>query len=149
MTFVVQSSYSTSVSRSSITIARLIVLIGFDALTTFCDVDFRVMLLVVGLKIGSLVDLVSELAFESVFDLGVGEIVGVDILLFVVVSSASLKVTFRLVCTILLTRFYSLKMVIVSYSISYSFSDRGAILLSCLICGLSAYAVHLKVLICL
>jgi hypothetical protein len=149
MTSVVQSSYSTSVSRSGITMARLTVLVGFDAPTTFCDVDFRVMFLVVGLKIDLLVDSVSESAFELVFDLGVGEVVEIDILLFVVASSASLKVTFRLVRTILLTKSYSLKMMITSYSTSYSFSDCGAILPSCLICGLSAYAVHSKILICL
>jgi hypothetical protein len=147
MTSVVQSSYSTSVSRSSITMARSTVLIGFDALITSCDVDFRVMFLVVGLKIGSLVNLISESAFESVFDLGIDEIVGVDILLFVVVSSASLKMTFRLVRTIFLTKFHNLKMVVASYSTSYSFSDRDAILPSCLICGLNAYAAYLKVLI--
>jgi hypothetical protein len=149
MTSVVQSSYSTSISRSSIIMARLTVLIGFDVFIASCDVDFRVMLLVVGLKIGLLVDLVSESAFESVFDLGVDEIVGVDILLFVVTSSASLKVTFRLVRTIFLTGSHSLKMVVASYPTSYSFSDRGAILPSCLVCGLSAYTTHLKVLICL
>jgi hypothetical protein len=126
---------------------RSTVLIGFDALTTFYNVDFRVMLLVVGLKVDLSVDSISESAFESVFDLGVNEIVGVDILLFVVVSSASLKVTFRLVRTILLTKSHSLKIVVASYSTSHSFSDRGAILPSCLICGLSAYAAHLKVLI--
>jgi len=147
MTFIVQSSYSTSVSRSGITIIRLTVLVGFDAPTAFYNVDFRVMLLVVGLKVGSSVDSVSESAFESVFDLGIDEIVGVDILLFVVASSASLKVTFRLVRTILLTGFHSLKMVVASYPTSHSFSDRGAILPSCLTCGLSAYAAHPKVLI--
>jgi hypothetical protein len=136
-------------SRSNITMARSTVLVGFDASTIFCDVDFRVMLLVVGLKVGLLVDLVSESAFESVFDLGVSEVVGVDILLFVIASSASLKMTFRLVRTILLTRFHSLKMVVASYPTSYSFSDRGAILPSCLACGLSAYTAHLKILICL
>jgi hypothetical protein len=128
---------------------RLTVLIGFDAPTAFYNVDFRVMLLVVGLKIGSLVNLVSESAFESVFDLRVNEVVGIDILLFVVISSASLKVTFRLVRTILLIEFYSLKMVVTSYSTSHSFLNRGVILPSCLAYGLSAYAAHLKVLICL
>src|SRR5450432_1422914 len=107
------------------------------------------MFLVVGLKISLLIDSVSESAFESVFDLGIDEIVGVDILLFVVATSALLKVTFRLVRTILLTRSHSLKMMVASYPISHSFSDRGAILPSCLACGLSAYATHLKVLICL
>jgi hypothetical protein len=38
-------------SRSGIIMARLIVLVDFDALIAFCDVDFRVMLLVVGLKL--------------------------------------------------------------------------------------------------
>jgi hypothetical protein len=136
-------------SRSGITMARLTVLVGFDVFTVSCNVDFRVMFLVVGLKIGSSINSVSESAFESVFDLRVDEVVGVDILLFVVTSSVSLKMIFRLVRTILLTRFHSLKMVIASYSTSHSFSDRGAILPSCLICGLSAYAAHPKVLICL
>jgi hypothetical protein len=126
------------VSRSGIIIARLTVLVGFDAFTTSYDVDFRVILLVVGLKVGLSVNSVSESAFESVFDLGVNEIVGVDILLFVVASSASLKMTFRLVRTILLAGFYSLKMVVASYPTSHSFSNRGAILPSCLACGLSA-----------
>jgi hypothetical protein len=52
MTSVVQSSYSISVSCSGITMARLTVLVDFDALTAFYDVDFRVMLRVVGRKIG-------------------------------------------------------------------------------------------------
>jgi hypothetical protein len=60
-----------------------------------------------------------------------------------------LKVTFRLVRTILLTGFYNLKMVVASYLTSHSFSDRGVILPSCLACDLSAYAAHLKILICL
>jgi hypothetical protein len=51
MTSVVQSSYSTSVSCSGITMARLIVLVDFNAPTTFYDVDFRVMLRVVGRKV--------------------------------------------------------------------------------------------------
>jgi hypothetical protein len=38
-------------SRSGITMARSTVLVDFDALTTFYDVDFRVILLVVGLKV--------------------------------------------------------------------------------------------------
>jgi hypothetical protein len=38
-------------SRFSIIIARLTVLVDFDAPITFYDVDFRVMLLVVGLKL--------------------------------------------------------------------------------------------------
>jgi hypothetical protein len=137
------------VSRSGITIVRSTVLIGFDALTTFYNVDFRVMLLVVGLKVSSLINSVSESAFESVFDLGVDEVIEIDILLFVVASSASLKVTFRLVRTILLTESHSLKMMIASYLTSYSFSDRDVILPSCLAYGLSAYTAHPKVLICL
>jgi hypothetical protein len=149
MTSVVQSSYSIFISRSDITMTRLTVLIGFDAFTTFCNVDFRVMLLVVGLKIDLSVNSISESAFESVFDLGVSEIVGIDILLFVVANSASLKITFRLVRTILLTKSHSLKMMVASYPTSYSFSDRGAILPSCLTYGLSAYTAHPKVLICL
>jgi hypothetical protein len=127
--------------------ARLIVLVGFDAPTTFCDVDFRVIFLVVGLKVGLLINLISKSAFESMFDLGVNEVVGVDILLFVVVSSALLKMTFRLVRTIFLTGFYSLKIVVASYPTSYSFSDRGAILPSYLTYSLNAYAIHPKVLI--
>jgi hypothetical protein len=39
-------------SRSNITIARLTVLVDFNALIIFYNVDFRVMLLVVGLKVG-------------------------------------------------------------------------------------------------
>jgi hypothetical protein len=54
--------------------ARSTVLVDFDAPTASCDVDFRVMLRVVGRKVG-----------WSVFNPGVGEIVG-----------ASLKVTSRL-----------------------------------------------------
>src|SRR5450432_473265 len=149
MTFIVQFSYSIFVSRFDITMARSTVLVGFDASTASYDVDFRVMLLVVGLKVGSSVNSVSESAFESVFDSGVGEVVGVDVLLFIVANSASLKVTFRLVRTIFLTGSHSLKMVVASYPTSHSFSDRGAILPSCLACGLSAYAAHPKVLICL
>jgi hypothetical protein len=38
-------------SRSDIIMARLTVLVDFDAPTTFYDIDFRVMLLVVGLKV--------------------------------------------------------------------------------------------------
>jgi hypothetical protein len=148
MTSVVQSSYSTSVSRSNITIIRLTVLVGFNASIIFYNVDFRVIFLVVGLKVGLSVNLISESAFKSMFDLGVGEVVEL-VIRFAVASSALLKMTFRLVRTILLIRSYSLKMVVVSYPISYSFSDRDVILPSCLICGLSAYAAHSKVLICL
>jgi hypothetical protein len=99
-------------------------------------------------------DSTSDSAFDSAFDLGislvvnsvVGEIVGV---IGPAASSASLKVTFRLIRTALLTGSYSLNMVEVSYPNSHSFSDRGVILLSVLTCGLSAYAAHPKVLICL
>jgi hypothetical protein len=49
--------------------ARSAVLVDFDALTAFCDVDFRVMLLIVGLKlVGWSVDLMLDSAFESVSD---------------------------------------------------------------------------------
>jgi hypothetical protein len=51
MTSVVQSSYSISVSCSDITMARSTVLVDFDASTTSYDVDFRVMLRVVGRKV--------------------------------------------------------------------------------------------------
>ena len=95
-----------------------------------------------------MLDSASDSASDSVFDSGVGEVVG-SVMQFVIISSASLKVTFRLVRTILLTRSYSLNMVVASYPSSYSFSDRGASLFSCLVCGLSAYAAHPKVLICL
>jgi hypothetical protein len=98
-------------------------------------------------------------AFESVSDSasdsGVGLVVGLVVGSVVgevvgpAASSALLKVIFRLIRTALLTRSYSLNMVVASYPSSYSFSDRGAILLSVLACGLSAYAAHPKVLICL
>jgi hypothetical protein len=51
MTSVVQFSYSTSVSCSGIIIARLTVLVDFDAFTVSYNVDFRVMLRVVGRKV--------------------------------------------------------------------------------------------------
>jgi hypothetical protein len=155
MTSVVQSSYSIFMSRSGITIARSIILVGFDAPTTSYDVDFRVIFLVVGLKIGSSVNLIldtvselifdsaSELTFEFMFDSGISEVVEP------VTSLTSLKVIFRLVRTILLIKSHNLKMVVTSYLNSYSFSDRGASLSSSLICGLSAYAAYPKVLICL
>ena len=86
-------------SRSGITMARLTVLVDFDALIAFYDVDFRVMLLVVGLKVGWLINLMldsaSDSALDSVFDLGVSEMVG-SVIQFVVASSASLKVISRL-----------------------------------------------------
>jgi hypothetical protein len=93
---------------------------------------------------------VSDSAFDSAFDSGVGSVVG-DVVGVVgpVASSASLKMTFRLIRTALLTGSHSLNIVVASYLSSYSFSDRGTILLSFLACGLSAYAAHAKVLICL
>jgi hypothetical protein len=98
----------------------------------------------------SVSDSVSDSAFDSAFDSGVSLVVGdVVVLVGPAASSALLKVTFRLIRTALLTGSYSLNMVEASYSSSYSFSDRDTILLSALVCGLSAYAVHPKVLICL
>ena len=62
-TSIVQSSYSISGSRSGITMARSAVLIESDTPTASYDVDFRVMLLVVGLKVvGSSVGLVVRVA---------------------------------------------------------------------------------------
>jgi hypothetical protein len=152
-------------SRSGITMARSIVLVDFDAPTAFYDVDFRVMLLVVGLKlVGWSVDSMLDSAFESVsdsasdsafdsaldsaFDSVVGEVVGPAMHL-AIASSALLKLTSRLVRTVLLTGSHNLNMVVASYSNSHSFSDRDANLSSSLACGLSAYAAHPKVLICL
>jgi hypothetical protein len=144
--------------------ARSIVLVGFDAPIASCDVDFRVMLLVVGLKVGWSVDLMLDSAFESVsdsasdsafdsaFDSVVGEVVGevVDLAMHLAgVSLVSLKLISRLVRTIFLTGSHSLNMVVASYPNSHCFSDRGANLPSFLACGLSAYAAHPKVLICL
>jgi hypothetical protein len=145
--------------------ARSIVLVDFDALTASCDVDFRVMLLVVGLKIGwsvnsmldsafeSVSDSVSDSAFDSAFDLIIGEIVIGEIVGLAMhlagASSALLKLTFRLVRTIFLTGFHNLNMVMASYSNSHYFSDRDTNLPSFLACGLSAYAAYPKVLICL
>ena len=122
-------------SRSDITIARSTILIDFTALTAFYDVDFRVMLLVVGLKVGWSVDSMLDSAFESVSDSAfdsafnsivseVGEVVGLAMHL-AVASSASLKLTSRLVRTVLLTGFHNLNMVVASYLNSHSFSDRG------------------------
>jgi hypothetical protein len=141
--------------------ARLTVLVDFDAPTTSCDVDFRVMLLVVGLKlVGWSVNSMLDSAFESVsdsaldsaldsaFDSVIGEVVGPAMHL-AIASSASLKLTSRLVRTVLLTGSYSLNMIVASYPNSHSFSDRDANLPSSLTCGLSAYAAHPKVLICL
>jgi hypothetical protein len=153
------------VSRSGITMARSIVLVDFDAPTAFYDVDFRVMLLVVGLKVGWSVNSMLDSAFESVSDSAsdsafdsavgdiiIGEVVGEVVGLAMHLASASLvllKLTFRFVRTIFLTGFYSLNMVVVSYPNSHCFSDRSANLLSSLACGLSAYAAYPKVLICL
>jgi len=93
-------------------------------------------------------ELVSDSAFDSVIGKVTGEIVG-SAMHLAVVSSVSLKLTSRLVRTVLLTEFYSLNMVVASYSNSYSFSDRGTNLPLILVCDLSAYAVYSKVLICL
>jgi hypothetical protein len=141
--------------------ARLTVLVDFDAPIISYDVDFRIMLLVVGLKLAdwsvnsmldsafkSVSDSASDSAFDSEFDSVVGEIVGLAMHL-AIASSALLKLTSRLVRTVLLIESYSLNMVMASYSNSHSFSDRGANLPSSLVCGLSAYAAHPKVLICL
>jgi hypothetical protein len=144
--------------------ARSTVLVGFDALIAFYNVDFRVMLLVVGLKVGWSVDLVldsafksvsdsaSDSAFDSAFDSVISEVFGEVVGLAMHLAGASsvlLKLTFRLVRTIFLIGFYSLNMVVVSYPNNHCFSDRGANLPSSLACGLSAYAAHPKVLICL
>jgi hypothetical protein len=101
----------------------------------------------------SVSDSASDSAFDSAFDSVVGEIVVgevVDLAMHLAdASSASLKLTSRLVRTIFLTRSYSLNMVVASYPNSHCFSDRNANLPSSLTCGLSAYAAHPKVLICL
>jgi hypothetical protein len=143
--------------------ARLTVLVDFDTFTAFCDVDFRVMLLVVGLKVGwsvnsmldlafeSVSDSASDSAFDSAFDSVVGEVsevVGLAMHL-AVASLTLLKLTSRLVRTIFLTGSYNLNMVVASYSNSHYFSDRDINLSSSLACDLSAYATHSKVLICL
>jgi hypothetical protein len=91
---------------------------------------------------------VSDSAFDSAFNSVIGEIVGLAMHL-AGASSALLKLISRLVRTVLLTESYSLNMVVASYSNSHSFSDRGANLPSSLVCGLSAYTAHPKVLICL
>jgi hypothetical protein len=145
--------------------ARSTVLVDFDAPTASCDVDFRVMLLVVGLKVGWSVDSMldsafelvsdsaSDSAFDSAFDLVVGEVVVGEVVGLAMhlagASSALLKLTSRLVRTVLLTGSYNLNMVVTSYPNSHSFSDRSANLPSSLACGLSAYTIHSKVLICL
>jgi hypothetical protein len=120
------------------------------------------MLLVVGLKVGwsvnsmldsafeSVSDSASDSAFDSAFDSVVSEVVGevVDLTIHLVgASSASLKLTSRLVRTIFLTGSHSLNIVVASYPNNYCFSDRNANLPSSLTCGLSAYAAHPKVLI--
>ena len=100
---------------------------------------------------------VSDSASDSAFDSAVGDSVIGEVFGEVVglamhlagASSASLKLTSRLVRTIFLIGFYSLNMVVASYPNSHCFSDRGANLPSSLACGLSAYAAHPKVLICL
>jgi hypothetical protein len=95
-------------------------------------------------------DSVFDSAFDSAFDSGVSSVIGdVVVLVGPAASSALLKVTFRLIRTAFLIGFHSLNMVEASYLSSYSFSDRNAILPSALACGLSAYAAHPKVLICL
>ena len=144
--------------------ARSTVLVDFDAPTTSYNVDFRVMLLVVGLKVGwsvnlmldsafkSVSDSVSDSALDSAFDSVISEVLSEIVGLAMHLagaSSASLKLTSRLVRTIFLTKSYSLNMVVASYPNSHCFSDRGANLPSSLACGLSAYAAHPKVLICL
>jgi hypothetical protein len=68
---------------------------------------------------------------------------------FVCASSISLKITFLLMRTTLLTKSHILNMVITSYPISHNFSNLTAIFPSSLACGFSAYAVQPKVLICL
>jgi hypothetical protein len=145
--------------------ARSTVLVDFDAPTASCDVDFRVILLVVGLKVGwsvdsmldsafeSVSDSVSDSAFDSAFDSVVGEIVVSEVvglaMHLVGANLATLKLTSRLVRTIFLTGSYNLNMVVASYPNSHCFSDRNANLSSFLTCGLSAYTAYPKVLICL
>ena len=101
----------------------------------------------------SVSDSSSDSAFDSAFDSVVGEVVVGEVVGLAMhlagASSASLKLTFRLVRTIFLTGSHSLNMVVASYSNSYCFSDRGTNLFSSLAYGLSAYAAHPKVLICL
>jgi hypothetical protein len=100
----------------------------------------------------SVSDSTSDSAFDSAFDSVVGEVVGEIVGLAMHLagaSSASLKLTSRLVRTIFLTGSYSLNMVVASYLNSHCFSDRGTNLPFFLAYGLSVYAVHPKVLICL
>jgi hypothetical protein len=95
-------------------------------------------------------DSTSDSVFDSAFDSGIGSVIGDVVgLVGLAASSALLKVTFRLIRTALLTGFYSLNMVVASYPSNHSFSNRSAILPSALACGLSAYAAHPKILICL
>jgi hypothetical protein len=68
---------------------------------------------------------------------------------FVCVSSVSLKMTFLLMRTTLLTKSHILNMIVISYLISYSFSDFTIIFPLFLACDFSAYVIQLKVLICL
>src|SRR5271154_329634 len=99
------------------TMARSAVLIGSDTPTASCDVDFLVILRVVGLKVGfSVGSVVAWLVVLVVVDEGIEP---------AVTNSASLKMTFRLVRTILLTGSHSRNIVMASYSSSHSFSDRG------------------------
>jgi hypothetical protein len=97
-------------------------------------------------------DSASDSAFDSAFDSVVGEVVSEVVGLAMHLagaSSASLKLISRLVRTIFLIESYSLNMVMASYFNNHCFSDRGANLPSSLACGLSAYTVHPKILICL
>ena len=102
----------------------------------------------------SMSDSASDSAFDSavgdtvIGEIVVGEIVGLAVHL-AGISSVSLKLISRLVRTIFLTGSHSLNMVVASYPNSHYFSDRNANLPSSLTCGLSAYAAHPKVLICL
>jgi hypothetical protein len=103
--------------------ARSTVLVDFDAPNASCDVDFRVMLLVVGLKIGwsinsllgsvlnsmldpelvSALDLALVLTLDLALVLAPDSVVGDVVVPGMAASSASLKLTFRLVRTVLLT----------------------------------------------
>ena len=100
----------------------------------------------------SVSDSASDSAFDSAFNSVIGEIVSeiVNLAMHLAgASSALLKLTSRLVRTIFLTGFHSLNMVVASYFNSHCFSDRDANLPFFLICDLSAYIAHPKVLICL
>jgi len=63
---------------------------------------------------------ISESASESAFNLVVGE-VGGSAMHLAIVSSVLLKLTSRLVRTVLLTKSHSLNMVVASYPNSHSF----------------------------